>query len=111
MIDAGIVVVPGVVVSVVPGVPVPAAVPAGWLVTNCVKAASSAVNKVPPRLCTPPPEAESPSPSAFLATLRLALKMEDRLAAALVPGTAFVVMVLSLFIKSHDMNRRSAINL
>jgi hypothetical protein len=44
-----LVVVAGVeVVPVVPGDPVPTAVPAGWLVTNWVNAASSAVNKVPP---------------------------------------------------------------
>jgi hypothetical protein len=45
VVVAGVEVVP---VPVVPGDPVPTAVPAGWLVTNWVNAASSAVNKVPP---------------------------------------------------------------
>ena len=103
-VDVVPVVVPGAVVVgvVVPGVPEPAAAPAEWLVTNCVNAASSAVNKVPPRPCRPPPESESPSLSVFLATLRLVDNMDDRLAAGLVPDTAFVVMMLSLLISHMD---------
>jgi hypothetical protein len=67
-----VVVVAGVVgAPVVPAVPAPAGVAAEWLVTNCVNAASSAVNRVLPPPCTPPrpPESESPSSSDFLATL------------------------------------------
>jgi hypothetical protein len=99
VVVAGVVVGAGVeVVPVVPEVPVPAAVPAElWLVTNCVNAERSAVNRVPPPPCTPPPESESPSLSVFPAKLRVALNKEDRLAAGLVPDTAFVVMMLSLY--------------
>ena len=94
------VVVAGVVV--VTGVEVAPVAPAEWLVTNCVNAASSAVNKVPPPPCTlppcvPAPESGSPSLSVLPAKLRVAPNKDDRLAAGLVPDTAFVVMVLSLF--------------
>jgi len=78
-----------------PLVPVPAGVPAEWLVTNCVNAASSAVNRVLPP-CTPP-ESESPSLSVFLVRPRVAPNKDDRLAAGLVPDNAFVVMILTLF--------------
>jgi hypothetical protein len=108
-----VVVVAGVEVApVLPGVPVPAAVPAEWLVTNCVNAASSAVKRVPPPPCTPPPESESLSLSVFLVKLRVAPKRDDRLAAGLDPDTAFVVMMLSLYeISRNKVNRRSAKNL
>jgi hypothetical protein len=102
-----VVVVAGVVgVPVVPDVPVPAAVPAEWLVTNCVNAESSAVYRVPPPPCTPPPwvsppcmppESESPSLSALPAKLREAPNKDDRLTAGLAPDTAFVVIFFSLF--------------
>jgi hypothetical protein len=113
VVVAVVVVVAGVEVApVVPGVPVPAAFPAEWLVTNCVNAASSAVNKVPPPPgtlppCMPPPESESPSLSVLLGTLRVAFNKVDRLAAGLVPDTAFVVMVLSLFEISTRRSRAS----
>ena len=103
VVVTGVVVVAGVEVApVAPDVPVPAAFPAEWLVTNCVSAASSAVNKVPPPPCMLPPcllapESESPSLSVLLAKLRVALNKDERLAAGLVPDTVFVVMVLSLF--------------
>jgi len=104
----GIVVLPVVVVAagvdVVPVVPGAAvAVPAGWLVTNCVNAESNAVNRVPPPPCTPPPEFASPSLSACLAKLRVALNTDDRFAVGLVPDTAFVVIMLSLFELSRMM--------
>jgi hypothetical protein len=108
-----LVVVAGVeVVPVVPGDPVPTAVPAGWLVTNWVNAASSAVNKVPPPPCMPPPcmpppESESPSLSAFRVELRVAANRDARLVAGLVPDTAFVVMMLSLFEISTRRSRAS----
>ena len=104
VVVAGVGVVVGVIgVDVVPVaavVPVPAAVPAGWLVTNCVNAASNAVNKVLPPLCaptpcTPPRESESPSLSVFWVKLGAA-NTDDRLAARL-PDTAFVVIIPSLF--------------
>jgi hypothetical protein len=108
VVSAGVDVVAGgvvagvVVVPVAAVVPVPAAVPAGWLVTNCVNAASNAVNKVLPPLCaptpwTPPRESESPSLWVFWMKLGAAANMDDRLAAKLVPDTAFVVIISSLF--------------
>ena len=80
-------------VEVVPEVP---GVAAAWLVTNCVNAASSAVNSVLPRV-PPPPESASPSWSALLVKLRVVPSKDARFAAGLVPDTAFVVIILSLF--------------
>lgn len=107
---AGVAVVAGV--EVVPVVPAPA-VPAEWLVTNCVNAASNAVNRVLPPPWTPPPESESPSLSVLLVTLRVVPNKDDRLAAGLVPDTAFVVIIPALFeiSRMNEVNRRSAGNL
>jgi hypothetical protein len=113
-----VVVVAGVVgVPVVPDVPVPVAVAAEWLVTNCVNAESSAVYRLLPRPCTPPPwipppctpppESESPSLSALPAKLRVAPNKDDRLTAGLAPDTAFVVIFFSLFEMSTRRSRAS----
>lgn len=61
---AGVAAVGVGVVAGVPDVPVLAATPWGWVVTNCVRAASSAVYSLPPPWTEPLPESELESLSA-----------------------------------------------
>jgi hypothetical protein len=104
-VEAGVVAVAAVgvaavcvgVVAGVPDVPVLAATPWGWVVTNWVRAASSAVYSLPPPWTEPLPESEPASLSVgpFLRDDRGAPSKDDRLI-VVAADIAFVDILHSL---------------
>ncbi|MDB6082155.1 MAG: hypothetical protein JWN43_36 [Gammaproteobacteria bacterium] len=93
-------VVAGVVVAGVLDVPGLAAAPAGWVVTNCVRAASRAEYNLPPPWAEPVLGSESLSAGPFRTDDEGAPSKDDRLM-VVAAATVFVDMLHSLLCETR----------